>query len=70
VVAITSQVSRASIKGNVFLPAAVTNLPKDSAAAVTSIATLDKGDLETLVGTLPAYMMTEVDAGLRRALDL
>jgi hypothetical protein len=36
----------------------------------SQIATLNKGDLEDLVGTLPADLIIEVDEGLRWFLAL
>ena len=67
---ITSNTSLAALPGNVFLPASVTGLPKDSVVNVTSVVTLDRDDLGELVGTVPTYLTTDVDQGLRRVLDL
>ena len=67
---ITSNTALAAMPGNVFLPAAVSGLPKDSVVNVTALVTLDKTDLEPLVGQLPSSLMNEVDRGLRRVLGL
>jgi mRNA interferase MazF len=67
---ITSNTSLAALPGNVFLPAAATGLPRDSAVNVTAVVTLDKGDLSEPVGVLPRYLSDDVDRGLRRVLDL
>ena len=67
---ITSNTALAAMPGNVFLPAAVSGLPKDSVINVTALATLDKTDLEEPVGYAPASLMDEVDRGLRRVLGL
>ena len=67
---ITSNTALAAMPGNVFLPAAVSGLPKDSVINVTALATLDKTDLEEPVGHVPASLMDEVDRGLRRVLGL
>jgi mRNA interferase MazF len=56
--------------GNVFLPAASSGLPKDSVVNVTALVTLDKADLDTETGQLPASLMNDVDRGLRRVLGL
>jgi mRNA interferase MazF len=56
--------------GNVFLPAASSGLPKDSVVNVTALVTLNKTDLGTEAGHLPAVLMSEVDRGLRRVLAL
>ncbi len=67
---ITSNTALATMPGNVFLPAAVSGLPKDSVVNVTALVTLDKADLETATGLLPASLMNDVDRGLRRVLSL
>lgn len=67
---ITSNTALATMPGNVFLPAAVSGLPKDSVVNVTALVTLDKADLETATGHLPASLMNDVDRGLRRVLGL
>jgi mRNA interferase MazF len=67
---ITSNTAMAAMPGNVFLPAAVSGLPKDSVVNVTALVTLDKTDLETPAGQLPTSLMDDVDRGLRRVLGL
>ena len=67
---ITSNTALAAIPGNVFLPAAVSGLPRDSVINVTALVTLDKTDLEEPAGHAPASLMDEVDRGLRRVLGL
>ena len=67
---ITSNTAHATMPGNVFLPAAVSGLPKDSVVSVTGLVTLDKADLETATGHLSASLMSDVDRGLRRVLGL
>ena len=67
---VTSNTALAVIPGNVFLPAAVSGLPKDSVINVTALATLDRTDLEEPAGYAPASLMEEVDRGLRRVLGL
>jgi mRNA interferase MazF len=67
---ITSNTALAAVPGNVFLPAAASGLPRDSAINVTAIVTLDKTDLEEPVGRAPASVMDDVDRGLRRVLGL
>ena len=56
--------------GNVLLPLKVTGLPKDSAAVVTQVITLDQDYLSERVGKIPPRLMAQVDAGLKLALDL
>ncbi|WP_299956795.1 type II toxin-antitoxin system PemK/MazF family toxin [uncultured Modestobacter sp.] len=67
---ITSNTALAAMPGNVFLPAAATGLPRDSAVNVTALATLDRGDLDDVAGHVPAALMQDVDRGLRRVLGL
>jgi mRNA interferase MazF len=70
VAVITSSTALAAMPGNVFLPAAASGLPKDSVLNVTALVTVDKGDLDPPVSRLPASLMTEIDRGLRRVLNL
>ena len=67
---ITSNTALATMPGNVFLPAAVSGLPKDSVVNVTALVTLDQADLEAAAGNLPTSLMNDVDRGLRRVLGL
>lgn len=67
---VTSNTDLAAMPGNVFLPAAVSGLPRDSAINVTAIVTLDKSDLTELSGLVPSGVMAEVATGLRRVMDL
>jgi mRNA interferase MazF len=60
----------ATMPGNVFLPAAVTGLPKDSVVNVTAVITLNKADLTEQAGRPPLALLREIDRGLRNALDL
>lgn len=67
---ITSNTALAAMPGNVFLPAAVSGLPKDSVINVTALVTLDKTGLDEPAGHLPASLMSDVERGLRRVLGL
>ncbi len=70
VVVITSNTALAAMPGNVFLPAALTGLPRDSVVNVTAVVTLNRSDLRSQVGHVPDGLMHEVDRGLRRVLEL
>lgn len=70
VAVLTSNTKLASAPGNVFLPASVTGLPRDSVANVSALVTLNKTDLTGHVGEAPAGLMRQVDSGLRRVLAL
>jgi mRNA interferase MazF len=67
---ITSNTALATMPGNVFLPAAVTGLKRDSVVNVTAIVTLNKDELGRAVGTVPQSLMRDVDQGLRQVLAL
>lgn len=67
---ITSNTALATMPGNVFLPAVVTGLPRDSALNVTALVTLNKTDLTERIGEIPPSLMHDVDRGLRRVLAL
>ena len=67
---ISSNTALAAMPGNVFLPAAVSALPKDSVVNITALITLDKTDLDEPAGHLPTSLMNDVDRGLRRVLGL
>ena len=67
---ITSNTALATMPGNVFMPAAVTGLPRDSVVNVTALIALDKTDLTDRAGTAPPSLLDEVGRGLRQVLDL
>jgi mRNA interferase MazF len=70
VVVLTSNQRLAALPGNVSVPADAADLPKDSVVNVTQIMTVDRVALEEQAGSLPAWLMSQVDDGLRRALSL
>jgi mRNA interferase MazF len=55
--------SLAAMPGNVFVPAAVSGLPKDSVVNITALVTLNQTDLEEPTGQLPESLMEELTAG-------
>lgn len=70
VVVLTSTARLAALPGNVAVSAELSGLDKDSVVNVTQVATVDRTALEDRAGELPAWLMTQVDEGLRRALAL
>src|SRR5450759_3037663 len=52
-VVITSNTDLATMPGNVFLPAAVTGLPRNSVVNVTALVTVNKTDLSEQAGQTP-----------------
>ncbi len=67
---VTSNTAAAELPGNVFVPASASGLPKDSVVSVAQLVTLNRSDLSDRVADLPPYLLAEVDAGLRTALQL
>ena len=70
VAVITSYTKLAAMPGNVFLPAGITGLDRDSVVNVTALATVDREMIGGSAGTIPVYLMNEVDTGIRDALEL
>ena len=62
---LTSNKAIGAAPGNTLLPRKHTGLPMDSVANASQIATLNREDLETLVGSLPRRYLDRVDEGLR-----
>lgn len=67
---LTSNTALAKAPGNTLLPRRRTGLPRDSVANASQVATVNKSDLEELIGTLPRGLMDVVDEGLRWFLSL
>ncbi len=70
VAAVTSNTALATYPGNVFLPAAVVGLDRDSVINVTALATIDRRDLADRIGALPDYLVADLEDGLGLVLDL
>jgi mRNA interferase MazF len=71
VAVLTSNVQLAALPGNILVPAdVVDDLDADSVVNVTQIATIDRGAIEEHIGSLPDWLMADIDAGLARALAL
>jgi len=69
-VVITSNLKLAQAPGNVLLPSKATGLVRDSVANVSQVITVDKSFLTERVGTLPPYLLEQVEGGLRLVLSL
>lgn len=63
-IALTSNISRANIPGNVLLKKGEANLPKASVVNVTQISTIDKSDLRKKIGHLTKLHINEILNGL------
>jgi mRNA interferase MazF len=70
VVPITSNVARAGIAGNVFLPAKASGLPKDSVAVPLGLELIDRSVLSEQAGRLPKVLVDDIDEGLRATLGI
>ena len=56
--------------GNVFLPSAVSGLPRDSVVNVTALVTLNKSDLDEKSGQISDGIVDGVNDGLRLVFEL
>lgn len=70
VVPLTSNVARAGVAGNVFLPATASGLPKDSVAVPLGVELIDRALLGDRAGSLPQVLVDDIDNGLRAILGL
>ena len=62
---LTSNRTLARAPGNTLLPKRRTGLRHDSVANASQVVTLNRADLEDLVGAVPGDLMEEVAEGLR-----
>ncbi len=65
VCALTSNLSRASMPGNVLLDAGEANLPKQSVAEVSKVSSVDKTQLGEYIGSLTEERISQILAGMR-----
>ncbi len=63
--ALTSNIKRASIPGNVVLEVGEANLPKQSVVEVSKISSVDKAQLRDYIGTLSEERVNQLLDGLR-----
>ena len=63
--ALTSNLTRISIPGNVLLEAGEANLPRQSLVEVSKLSTVDKTYLGAYIGTLSAERIDQILAGIR-----
>ena len=70
VVALTGNVRLVDAPGNVLIPAQSSGLPRDSVANVTQVLTVNRDLLTERVHGVLASIVTQVNEGLRFALDL
>lgn len=70
VLPITSNTDLARHPGNVFVPVADSGLPRDSVVNVSQPMTVDRSDVDDTGIELPDSLMSAIDAGLRRVINL
>jgi mRNA interferase MazF len=67
---LTNNTALAKAPGNTLLPRRRTGLRRDSVLNASQIATVNKSDLDELVGAVPRDLMDAVDEGIRWFLEL
>jgi mRNA interferase MazF len=67
---LTTNVDRAKRPANVLIEQGTGGLTRDSVVMVSHLRTVDKATLVEKCGRLSRSRMAQVDAGLRRVLDL
>jgi len=65
VCALTSNIQRVSIPGNVLLEVGEANLPKQSVVEISKITSVDKTHLDAYIGSLSAARVNQILAGMR-----
>ncbi len=65
VCALSSNLKRADAPGNILLEPGEANLPKQSVVMVSQVFTVDKGQLEDLIGTISSQRIHQILDGLR-----
>ena len=69
VCALTSNLKRASVPGNVLLKKGEANLNKDSVVNISQIITVNKSDLDERIGTLSPVRVRQIIAGLKLLIE-
>jgi mRNA interferase MazF len=67
--ALTSNLKRASVPGNVLLKKGEANLKKDSVVNVSQIVTVDKSNVLERIGTLSASRVKQIVAGVKLLIE-
>ncbi|MEZ5230587.1 MAG: type II toxin-antitoxin system PemK/MazF family toxin [Acidimicrobiales bacterium] len=70
VVPLTSNVARAGLAGNVFLPSSASGLPQDSVAVPLGLELIDRSLLGEQAGRLAGVLLEDIDDGLRLVLGI
>lgn len=65
VCALTSNLKRAGLPGNVLLESGEANLPRQSVVEVSKVSSIDKAQLGDYIGTLSEARVNQILAGMR-----
>lgn len=65
VVALTTNIKKANLPGNVLLEVGEANLPKQSIVAVSQVSTVEKTQLGAYIGSLSKQRVDQILAGMR-----
>ena len=65
VCALTSNIKRAKLPGNVLLEAGEANLPRQSVVVVSQVSTVDKSQLGEYIGSLDEQRIKQILAGMQ-----
>lgn len=69
VCALTSNLKRADVPGNVLLKKGEAGLKKDSVVNISQVVTVNKSDLIERIGTLPPARVKQIVAGLKLLIE-
>lgn len=69
VCALTSNLKRAAVPGNVLLKKGEANLKKDSVVNISQVVTIDKADLLEHIGTLSPSRVKQIVAGIKLLIE-
>ncbi len=69
VCALTSNIKRAEVPGNVLLKKGEANLKKESVVNVAQVVTVDRADLTEKTGTLSSSRVHQIIAGLKLVIE-
>lgn len=64
VIPLTSNTVHADSQGNVFIPSAVSGLPKDSVALIHQMIVVDTMRLEEKIARIPMSVLSQIDAAI------
>jgi mRNA interferase MazF len=69
VCALTSNLKRAAVPGNVLLGKGEAGLKKESVVNISQVVTINKSDLVERIGTLPPARIKQIVSGLKLLLE-